>query len=293
MQKLAEAIKETAPVLRTLLEVTAVPPSGQGEPGRDPDLIFTTIAAMLAVLHSKRATNFQVTLGLFLLASGAAKREIEVLAHAGLSVSYSQVLRHVKALSKEGKAALVQVVQDGMVGIVWDNVNIPFRVGEQRFTNNNHFDNGTMATVIPLYDPHIPNERVPHGTLPFELKPPRTSRQSITDFPVEHVLPLPQQTTQLAASCLWQLKQLAMDSIPELERFRADVGDAPTVLQIPVHKTEQYPALVMLIDESSLDGALEVLVTLLKEMGVTDGFMAQHGLLFIDGDLLTESLVNK
>ncbi|KAI0319421.1 hypothetical protein OF83DRAFT_1055018 [Amylostereum chailletii] len=294
MQKLAEVIKETAPVLWKLLTETALPTSGQGEPGRDPDLIFTTVAAMLAVLRSKRATNLQVTLGLFLLASGAAKREIEVLARAGLSVSYSQVLRHLKALSKERKTALVQAVQHGMVGIVWDNVNIPFRVGEQRFANKNHFDNGTTATILPLYDPDMPSERVPHGTLPFEMKPPRTSRQSITEFPLEHVLPLPEQTTQLVASCLWQLKQLAMDGIPELERFRADIGGAPAVLQIPVHKTEQHPAPAMLIDESSLDGAFEVLVTILKEMGVAEGFtMKEHGLLFVDGDLLTVSLVDK
>jgi hypothetical protein len=35
--------------------------------------------------------------------------------------------------------------------VIWDNLNIAFRVGEQRKASKDHFDNGTTATLIPLY----------------------------------------------------------------------------------------------------------------------------------------------
>ncbi len=37
--------------------------------------VLTCILAMISMLRSQKANNFQVTIGLFLLASGASKRE--------------------------------------------------------------------------------------------------------------------------------------------------------------------------------------------------------------------------
>ena len=53
--------------------------------------------------------------------------------------------------------------------IIWDNLNIAFRVGEQRKGSKDHFDNGTTATLIPLYE----------FGLPLDLKPPRDNRRPV------------------------------------------------------------------------------------------------------------------
>ncbi|KAJ7827275.1 hypothetical protein B0H14DRAFT_2595428 [Mycena olivaceomarginata] len=42
--------------------------------------------------RSLKANNFQAVIALFLLGSGASKREIEVFAHAGISLSYKQMV---------------------------------------------------------------------------------------------------------------------------------------------------------------------------------------------------------
>ncbi|KAF8579999.1 hypothetical protein K439DRAFT_1620110 [Ramaria rubella] len=73
-----------------------------------------------------------------------------------------------------------------------------------------------------------------------------------------------------------------------------EMGSAPVVLQIPLHKTEQYPLPAMKIDESSIEGTIEVLNTILTKvlkMSVDD--LREHGLLFVDGDLLTILLTDK
>lgn len=247
---------------------------------------------MMGILQSQRATDFHVTLGLFLLGSGASKREIEVLAHAGICISYTSVLRHVKKLSEEGVKKFKEAIGESACMIVWDNLNIAFRVGQQRLNSMDHFDNGTTATLIPLFDP-VTEGLVPHGTLPLDLKPPRTTRRQIFNFPVEQVLPSPEAAKELSMSCLWQLKRIAMEVIPGLDRLKDGVGECPPVILIPVHKTKQYPLSALKIDESSIDGTIEVLVAILKNLGVDAGFMSKHGLLFVDGDLLTQSLIDK
>lgn len=50
--------------------------------------------------------------------------------------------------------------------IIWDNLNIAFRVGEQRKAFLDHFDNRTTATLVPLCG-------VEFGGLPLDLKPKR------------------------------------------------------------------------------------------------------------------------
>ncbi|KAJ7731954.1 hypothetical protein B0H14DRAFT_2639943 [Mycena olivaceomarginata] len=47
--------------------------------------------------RSLKANNFQAVIALFLLGSGASKREIEVFAHAGISLSYKSVTRYAFA----------------------------------------------------------------------------------------------------------------------------------------------------------------------------------------------------
>ncbi|KAJ7434061.1 hypothetical protein FB451DRAFT_1063870 [Mycena latifolia] len=115
--------------------------------------VFTTICTLISILQSQRANNFQLVIGLFLLGSGTLKREIEVLAHAGLSILYKSIIEHVKKLSTEGLANIREVVKSCMVQIVWDNLNIAFKVAAQRLKAKNHVSNGVTATIIPVFDP--------------------------------------------------------------------------------------------------------------------------------------------
>ncbi|THU79764.1 hypothetical protein K435DRAFT_875093 [Dendrothele bispora CBS 962.96] len=63
--------------------------------------------------------------------------------------------------------------------------------------------------------------------------------------------------------------------------------------QITPHVTEHYPLPAMHIDESSLDGTIEVEDTIFKNLHFSNNDMREHGLLFEDGDLLTDSLNSK
>ncbi|KAF9018488.1 hypothetical protein BDZ89DRAFT_1021349 [Hymenopellis radicata] len=294
--KLAGLLPTLAPTLWRVLEtVTGPEPISTNKTkktGRERGLVFATICAMISILRSQRSNNFQTVIGLFLLGSGAAKRQIEVLSHAGLSTSYSAILEHVKTLSQEGILHFRQVVRDCMCSIVWDNLNIAFRVESQRLDNTNRFDNGTTATLIPLHDPFT-GGKVPHGTLTADMKPPRETTKPPLNWTVEQTLISPEDAVKLDECSLWQLKKIALDVIAGLGHLKKGFRECPEVIKIALHTTEQYPLPAMHEDESSIDGTIRVYLAILKNLGITNEEIRAHGLMFTDGDLLTDSLVDK
>src|SRR5882762_2197287 len=96
----------------------------------------------------------------------------------------------------------------------FDVLNIAFRVGEQRKALKGHFDNGTTATLIPLYDGEF-------GGLPLDLKPPRDNRRLVINFNHEDMLPSRQQVQQLEEEQLWHIEDILFDAFPALRnRFK-------------------------------------------------------------------------
>ncbi|KAJ7123895.1 hypothetical protein C8R43DRAFT_899453 [Mycena crocata] len=291
MEGLGEELVGVAPTLWRILEsVTNASASTLCTLTRPQ--VFTSVCAMLSVSRSQKANNYQVVIGLFLLASGAAKREIEVLAHAGLSTSYNTIKDHIHKLSAEATERFQKLIKTKMCFIVWDNLNIAFRVESQRLNSANHFDNGTTATAIPVYNPDTGGD-TPLGTLPLHLKPPRTTTFPILDWNCTDVLPSPISLEELTRCCLWQVKRLALQHIGNLEHLKAAFAECPEVDPIAVHLTPQFPLPAMHDDESSIEGTIRVYVQILRNLGVTNEDLRAHGLLFTDGDLLTDSLVDK
>ena len=248
---------------------------------------------MVSILRSQKANNFQAVISMFLIGSGSAKREMEVLAHAGLCLSYTATMKHLRTLSTEATAKYCAVIRSCMCSIVWDNLNIAFRVGEQRFDSHDHFDNGTTAMLLKLWDPYLRSMFTAHGTLPLSMKPPRISTNPRFEYSDDQVLPSPQNITELMDCCIWQLKRIALENIGGLEHLKKAFEACPEVDQIHVHITEHFSLPAMHEEESSIEGTIHVYVMILQHLGVTNADLEKHGLLFNDGDLLTNNLVDK
>lgn len=248
---------------------------------------------MIAKLRSQKANNFQAVIAMFLIGSGSAKREMEVLAHAGLSLSYTAALQYLRQLSDEAKKRYRELAKECMIMIVWDNLNIAFRVESQRQNSKDHFDNGTTGTAVPTWNPFTESIRTPHGTLPLHLKPPRTTTDPTFEWNNHQVLPLKKDLEELTTCLIWQLKRLALDHIGGLDHLKPFFEACPTVDPITVHRTDQFPLQAMHIEESSIEGTLRVYVSILRDLGMSNEDLEKHGLMFCDGDLLTDSLVKK
>ncbi|KAJ3964302.1 hypothetical protein EV361DRAFT_812284 [Lentinula raphanica] len=125
MEYLSRDLQEAAPVLWRILTSIS---SREGKPQHNKEIVFTAICAMLSLVRSQKANNFQVVMGFFLLGSGARKGQIAVLAQAGLSVSPSAINRHIKELSEENVCVVQKVIKTFLCSLVWDNLNFAFHM---------------------------------------------------------------------------------------------------------------------------------------------------------------------
>ncbi|KAK0224515.1 hypothetical protein EDD85DRAFT_914111 [Armillaria nabsnona] len=228
MDELAKEFQAAAPTIWDALTSASTTAAHEGEQvQRDKSLVLTCMCAMISILRSQKANNFQLTMGLLLFGSGAAKWEIAVLAHAGLCVSHASILDHVRKMSDEGRNEQMNVLQECMCSIVWDNLNIPFRIGEQRFNSKDHFDNGTTATLIVLFGKSDERKRIPHGTIPLSTKPERKTTDPVFDWDVTHLLPDRETLDQLTACTLWQIVRLAIEHIDGLQHLASILEACP------------------------------------------------------------------
>jgi hypothetical protein len=242
---------------------------------------------MLMQCRNTHSSEFQTTTCIYLLACGASRSQFDVLNHAGFTLSYTAAIAKIKKMGAEKLREIVGIAKTRAFMIIWDNLNIAFRVGEQRKASKDSFDNGTTATLVPLFG-------VEFGGLPLDLKPKRDSRLPILDFGPEDLLPSLEQVQQVEAAELWHIEDILYDCFPDLRRRLADIPPPPNIQSIPLHKTEQYPLPAMHVDESSLEGTLKVLNTIFCDtlkMSVED--LQKHGLVFCAGDQLTISLLDK
>ncbi|KAJ3861812.1 hypothetical protein EV359DRAFT_83958 [Lentinula novae-zelandiae] len=287
MMELSNKIQEIAPNIWKALNTIMDNPEKTAAP-RHEKLVLTTVCAMFARLRSQKANNFHAVIALFLIGSGSAKREMEVFAHAGLSLSYVAAIRYLNQLSREATRKYQELIKQCMMMIVWDNLNIAFRVAAQQHDSKDHFDNGTTLTVLPIWDPINCSTRTPYGTLPLDMKPPRTTTNPTFQWSAMQVLPTQTDINQLHDCLIWQLKHLAMEQIGGLEHLKSSFEACPTVDPIAVHVTEQYPLPALHEEESSIEGTITVYVSILRNLGMTNEDLKAHGLLFNDGDLLTD-----
>lgn len=238
----------------------------------------------MAKSRSEHATNFQTTMALYLLACGTSKSLFNVLNHAGLSLSYPQAVEKLKKMSEELVAETRAVAQLMMFMIIWDNLNFAFRVAEQHHDSKDHFDSGTTATLVPLYG-------VQPGSLPTSLKPKRLVCPHILNFNGSDLLPSLDKARRIQEGQLWHIKDILFDAFPDLrKRLSPTILLAPTVHQIPVHQTKQHPLPAMHIDESSLEGTLNVVDTIIhKSLKLSEDDVKRHGIIICAGDQLSLS----
>ncbi|KAG6834995.1 hypothetical protein H0H93_005717 [Arthromyces matolae] len=287
---LKKVIHDTATFAPTLLQVLrqAGNTTRQYASKKDPELIVATTICMLAKARHNHATEFQTTTCMYFLACGTSRSLFDVLNHAGITLSYTQAVSRLKQLGQERLMHMRTMVRNTACMLIWDNLNFAYRVNEQRHNNKDHFDNGTTATLMPLYD-------VPFGGLPLELKPIRNHRIPILKFDWRDVLPTREEAKAVAVSQEWHIIDILLDEYPELRtRFKDNITTIPCINQIPVHKSEQYPLPAMHIDESSLEGTLAVIDRILRtELKLTEEDIEKHGIFLCAGDQLTQLLLDK
>ena len=242
---------------------------------------------MLAQCRSERANTYQTVMSFWLLSNGASRSLFGVLHHACLCVSYTTATRHLRKLTDERLEHVRGIVKKKPFLINWDNLCLRHDVAEQREDNKSRFLSGTTVSVIELFGIKL-------GELQANMLPPRTSRLPIMKFKRADLVPTLQQQQELDACLIYHVVDILFDFYPTLKDRFKEIFKAPVVHIIPNHKTVHHSLPYLPINESSLDGTLSILETIIRQvlqMHTTD--VQKQGLIICSGDLLTWSLTDK
>jgi hypothetical protein len=195
-------------------------------------------------------------------------------------------MRELRAVAEEQLCEARNLVKTRPFLLLWDNLCIADRKSEQRKHSKNTYDTGTMSTLLAVSGVEI-------ADFPLQPLPDRIYSQGVIDYVREDLFPSPHAASCLDKAHLWAIQNILFDFFPALRKHIPVecLDPEPSELRIPPHTTTEVPLSAEKIDESSLDGTLDILHNFLRKLDITEADIRRWGVVFAAGDLLTVSLV--
>ncbi|KAF9935328.1 hypothetical protein BGZ65_003413 [Modicella reniformis] len=266
---ITEQMKSKTPSLQWTLQHLA---TANENTDRNANAIVATLGSILLFLRSRNSNYLQTMMGLFLYANGTQHKVVEVLSHAGMSVSPSSIARMLEALSDDAKKRVRKRVHEAPWLIVYDNINLAKRKFDQRLMNADTFENGATATII-INERLSCLDQLTHSYDQVRLK----------DF-----IPDSANEEHFKSVCQYHLVNI----LRRHEPHKMCSNDNPEKHVLPTVKTETHPLPAMHIDQSSLDGNLNILYHIIKhQLDLKPEWFENGKRVAIGGDQLTVSRV--
>ncbi|EJF61026.1 hypothetical protein DICSQDRAFT_41746, partial [Dichomitus squalens LYAD-421 SS1] len=149
--------------------------------------------------------------------------------------------------------------ESSLLGHVYDNINMVFKVAEQILGRKDTQENGTCATVFPLDNADPEDMKAADLLAAFDAADPLAMRD---------ICHTPAEAQQFRKSLEHSLLRTIVYSSEHFAPFRAklDACLPGTDDQMRLRRTDTYPLPAMNIDESSTTGNAEVLDTMFTEL---------------------------
>jgi hypothetical protein len=246
--------------------------------------------------------------------ANAPEKVVETLSHAGLSISLSSIHRAIHSLSEEAEEKVRASLQTLMTSLAYDNFDKTFKAPEPTVLHQSTFVSATSATAIPLYGIENPEvlrrskeiwEKDSRNPSP-DAQPVFFDSNDLSDLH-ERCTIFTNQTKDsppclFLRNCAWHIRDILVRQSSLFKHFIPNLSQPETVYQIPLHKTMQIPCRAMKVKESTNDGNIEVIETLLRRggLGEPDDNWFHDGknvditefLIFLHGDLLTKERID-
>ncbi|CAE6410155.1 unnamed protein product [Rhizoctonia solani] len=119
----------------------------------DVPMAISIVGSVLWIKRSQKANYFAKGFGAYLYGSGTHAATINVLNRCGLSVSYSTLMESLESLNSSCIKRFRQVAAHCRSFFMWDNINLPSNIVEQRIKNAGSFESGTSASLVEFHPP--------------------------------------------------------------------------------------------------------------------------------------------
>ncbi|KAG8789658.1 hypothetical protein FRC12_013326 [Ceratobasidium sp. 428] len=267
--------------------------------------------SMLSLLHEYNQLNnaFQIYSSTFLYAEGAGRQTISVVASYGNSTSYSKLIakpssQHdnhttdtgrvvgvrrrkpgiIYSLSAALRKLLREIAAQRPVGFIYDNIDIYFKVAEQRTGKIDTLESGTCATAFELFKAD-PNDMLVSDLMArFDKAPPLSLKDIVHS----------RDEAKLHRECMifTILDIIVTKGGPEFAKYRSllDKIIPASPRKRELHRDQVRPLPTMHINESTVKGNIEICSAIFKEAGFdTSSAEFQRFVRLIAGDQLTVS----
>ncbi|EGO22204.1 hypothetical protein SERLADRAFT_440219 [Serpula lacrymans var. lacrymans S7.9] len=279
--------------------------------------MIKTVVCISIMLHNsnERCNYLQAILGLFCHSTGVPEKVVEVLAHAGSSVSLTSIHHAVSSISKEISVKISVKIKKEVWSMcsafAYDNFDMDFKTAQPTIEHSSRFVSATSATVIPLFGVSDPaalrcsaelwqrDSRNPAATSPFkEIRSMLQYHKEDTYNKQLH----PDKLSPRSEAFAWHVRSILVNQCTSFGHFSSLLGEPDIIDKIPVHKMNQIPCRAMNIKQSTPDGNIEVLDNLLRQGGIgdksdkhfvpeLDADMSEYVIL-VHGDLLTKERID-
>lgn len=236
------------------------------------------------------------------------EKALELLSHAGISISLSSIHSAVKSLSKEASDRLRDSFRTLTMAVAYDNFDMAFKVAEPTLSRRSTFVSATSATAIPIYGLTDKNIlRCSAELWEKDINNPNATSGVVVDptqlrkfhWASGNVQLTGQKRSLLEERMAWHVRRILVElGGAAFSQFSKDLGEPHPVNKIPVHQTHQVPFRAMNVKESTPDGNIEVVQNLLRQGGLGDAtdknFKPEvdvdisEWIVLVHGDLLTK-----
>ena len=264
--------------------------------------------SIFAQSTNEQCNYLQGVLGIFYHSTSVPEKVIETLAHASLSISLTSIHTAVKSLSQDAAHKIKAAVCTLTMVLANNNFDINFKSSEPTVECPSSFISATSATAIPLFAVGNPEAlrcsqrywgKDPRNPSP-SVQPIKIDAEDLNDFHLRsssRKAPS-QKLSPLLANYAWHICNILVRQGEHFSFLSQHLAQPTSVNQIPLHQTTQIPCRSMNIKESTPDGNVEALESLLRQGGIgepednnfdleKDVDMSEH-ILLVHGDLLTK-----
>jgi hypothetical protein len=278
LPQIYEAFAKDSPQLIGL--VTSLLNASSEDDATEAQRLVVVISAMLANARNSHCNYIQKVLAMYLYALKTPKRVIVTLNHFGLSVSYSTLLRDLRAAADAARSRLRTLGSQGKAFIpVFDNLTFKAKVRQERVDNQSEFMTFTAGYVLvppstrspPMFNRHT------------DLIQQNIQTLQMTDF-------LPTQLDHhnislgfraIIGKTLTEFAKFEGVTIAKLdfefpEVFRIDRTETPQILPLPTYD----------LNEAVCNDMIRILYSIQKQTGLS-ATQCNEGLQIWSGDLMT------
>jgi hypothetical protein len=247
---------------------------------------------------NQKANTFATILGLFLHSCCASQKVVNALARMGLSISQTSIHSAINSLSANMLNTLKGLGKTRCVALAYDNFDIDLKilvpVVEKAGETLKHL---TSGLAFPL------QHGVQEGDLCYsdylwdksELNPKNIG--VATDKKTYHDLLLlfrepDDDTNSHDEFDAWIFLRDLVENIEGLGYLQNEIGQPNVIEQIPVAKTDIYPAYAMDVNNSTVSGNIQAIESLMEQVGYgspddDDAIDISKHVVLIHGDLGT------